>query len=487
MQLKTQGKAISVGKDPLRVGHKCYMCSEQTDGEYKDLLCKACKKTNKYFRGLEANLERKVALVTGVRAKLGYEVSLKLLRYGATVVGITRFPLITKQKFMKEPDSAGWIERLDIHGVDLRSTVHLTQFLAEYKLKYSRLDILINIACQTVRRSPEYYQSLVEEERNIASRQNIVIPGVPEPVTGIPEIVHMQMHTHSIQSVQVTSSHENVNPNDYPPNKFDAFGEPLDARRKTSYNSNIGEFDCGDVLEAQLINVNAPLLIINELSCFLKARYPVFHDDGQAEDDIYDHYKELHESGQISNVGPPLSFVELQDDLFDPNEPYFPTRGGRFAYNLANRVLEPVTGRRKKIIINVTSPDGLFLFQENNIIKRGTHVNLDVSKAQLNMITNTLAQDLRKYDCYIVSVDPGWFSDNRPYGSSPINLPISLEDAATRVLQPIFHNSSRSYGLPPVWCGLLLKNYCTYEWDNCSKLDSVCEEDYYNSSFASYY
>ena len=77
---------IKVGGDPKRVGHACYMCGKQTDAEYRDLLCSPCIEENNKHKKQKLNLLGKVALVTGIRIKVGYEVALRLLRNNATVL-----------------------------------------------------------------------------------------------------------------------------------------------------------------------------------------------------------------------------------------------------------------------------------------------------------------------------------------------------------------------------------------------------------------
>ena len=91
LKTKSAVERIPVGKDPKRVGHACYMCKQQTDSEYRDLICSKCHRINKKHESTLANFEGKVALVTGVRIKLGYAVALRLLRNKATVLLIFFF------------------------------------------------------------------------------------------------------------------------------------------------------------------------------------------------------------------------------------------------------------------------------------------------------------------------------------------------------------------------------------------------------------
>ena len=61
------------------------------------------------------------------------------------------------------PDSADWLHRLRIVGIDLRDPAQVVA-LADSVAAQGPLDILINNAAQTVRRSPGAYAQLVAAE-----------------------------------------------------------------------------------------------------------------------------------------------------------------------------------------------------------------------------------------------------------------------------------------------------------------------------------
>ena len=61
------------------------------------------------------------------------------------------------------PDSDDWIHRLHIVGIDLRDPAQVVA-LADSVAERGPLDILINNAAQTVRRSPGSYSLLAEAE-----------------------------------------------------------------------------------------------------------------------------------------------------------------------------------------------------------------------------------------------------------------------------------------------------------------------------------
>ena len=93
-----------------------------------------------------------MALVTGARVKIGYQAALKLLRAGAHVVALTRFPVDAAARYAQEADYGSFRERLQIHGLDLRHTPSVELFARWLGEQLPRLDYILNNACQTVRR-----------------------------------------------------------------------------------------------------------------------------------------------------------------------------------------------------------------------------------------------------------------------------------------------------------------------------------------------
>ncbi len=80
-------------------------------------------------------------------------IALRLLRDGAHTTITTRFPNDAVRRFTAMPDSADWLHRLRIVGIDLRDPAQVVA-LADSVAAEGPLDILINNAAQTVRRSP---------------------------------------------------------------------------------------------------------------------------------------------------------------------------------------------------------------------------------------------------------------------------------------------------------------------------------------------
>ena len=68
-------------------------------------------------------------------------------------------------RYAQEPDFDEWKDRLEIAGLDLRHTPSVEAFCRELVTTRERLDFIVNNACQTVRRPPEFYAHMMAEER----------------------------------------------------------------------------------------------------------------------------------------------------------------------------------------------------------------------------------------------------------------------------------------------------------------------------------
>ncbi|MGW0086610.1 SDR family NAD(P)-dependent oxidoreductase [Streptomyces sp. NPDC003393] len=149
----------------LQRPRSCYTCKQryvEVDYFYHQ-LCPTCAAENRAKRDARTDLTGKRALLTGGRAKIGMYIALRLLRDGAHTTITTRFPKDAVRRFKAMEDSADWLHRLEVVGIDLRDPAQAVA-LAEQVAEAGPLDILINNATQTVRRLPSAYAALVEAE-----------------------------------------------------------------------------------------------------------------------------------------------------------------------------------------------------------------------------------------------------------------------------------------------------------------------------------
>ena len=57
-----------------------------------------------------------------------------------------------------------WLSRLEVFGLDLRHTPSVEVFCRHFASTRDRLDFIVNNACQTVRRPPEFYAHMMAAE-----------------------------------------------------------------------------------------------------------------------------------------------------------------------------------------------------------------------------------------------------------------------------------------------------------------------------------
>ena len=131
---------------------------------FYDQLCPTCAELNFAKRTETADLRGRVALLTGGRVKIGYQAGIKLLRAGASLIVTTRFPRDAALRYSREADADDWSDRLEIYGLDLRHTPSVEALCHHLATTHDRLDYIVNNACQTVRRPPDFYRHMLDLE-----------------------------------------------------------------------------------------------------------------------------------------------------------------------------------------------------------------------------------------------------------------------------------------------------------------------------------
>jgi hypothetical protein len=141
-------------------------------------MCVECGELNLRKRNQTADLHGRVAVVTGARIKIGYEIALKLLRAGCPVIVTTRFRNDALVRYAAEPDFRQFCDRLQIEPLELRSQASIDSFCTWLCKAHPRVDILINNAAQTLRRPPAFYRHLIANE---IKRPQELIPALLVP------------------------------------------------------------------------------------------------------------------------------------------------------------------------------------------------------------------------------------------------------------------------------------------------------------------
>ena len=401
----------------LKVPKICYVCKTKFTKmhHFYDSMCTDCGDFNYAKRFQTADVNGQIAVITGSRLKIGYHITLMLLRGGATVIATTRFPVDSAIRFAKEEDFKDWGHRLKIHGLDLRHIPSVEIFCNFIEQKYGRLDILINNAAQTVRRPSGFYAHMMENEElpissfnpevqsllndhlncleelkvltiGASSNQNMPVTWHgPEPGIGLRASAKLSQIPYSFDNTLVAQEV-------FPEGELDADLQQVDLRKTNSWRLKLGQIETTEMIEVQLVNSVAPFVLCNRLSEVMKK----------------------------DNTG-------------------------------------------KKHIINVSAMEGKFYKD----FKEDRHPHTNMAKAALNMLTHTAAGTLAKDGIFMNAVDTGWVTDEDPaelakkkQEEQDFQPPLDIVDGAARVMDPLFDgiNSGKH------WCGKFLKDYNPIAW-----------------------
>jgi NAD(P)-dependent dehydrogenase (short-subunit alcohol dehydrogenase family) len=237
----------------------CYVCKAPYRDVHPDyhLMCPECAAENLARRHARCDLRGRRALVTGGRIKIGFQVALKMLRDGAEVLVTTRFPRDAARRFAAVPDSADWLPRLHVHGVDLLDLPGVAGLLDAVHARFDHLDVLVNNAAQTVRRPPAYH-------REVRAAEALPLTGAAARVD-VAEGARAALEAGPAAALAVRDDAL------FPAGRTDETGQPLDLRDRNSWTLRLHEVDPGEWLEVQMVNAFAPFLLTSRLRGLLEA------------------------------------------------------------------------------------------------------------------------------------------------------------------------------------------------------------------------
>jgi NAD(P)-dependent dehydrogenase (short-subunit alcohol dehydrogenase family) len=388
----------------------CYICKQKysvVDAFYHQ-LCPACAALSHAKRDARTDLTGKRALLTGGRAKIGMHIALRLLRDGAHTTITTRFPRDAVRRFAAMDDASEWLHRLRVVGIDLGDPSQVVA-LAESVAADGPLDILINNAAQTVRRSPGAYSPLADAE-SVPLAEGLWLEGRgPELLTlgrtsdrhplALEESVTPHPLLASANAQQLTALALAPGSSSLAKladgSAIDAGGLVPDLHHTNSWVQAVGDVDALELLEVQLCNSTAPFILINILR-------------------------------------PQLATA---------------ARGAR-------------SGR--SYVVNVSAMEGVF----NRGYKGPGHPHTNMAKAAVNMLTRTSAREMFETDSILMtSVDTGWITDERPHptkvrlAEEGFHAPLDLVDGAARVYDPVVRGEAGEDLF-----GVFLKDYAPSAW-----------------------
>lgn len=434
----------------------CYVCKVRFRllHHFYDQLCPDCASFNYEKRNQSADLSGTVAVVTGSRVKIGFQVCLKLLRAGATVVATTRFPNNAVQAYRNENDFNVWKERLHVYGLDLRDVTGLEAFTRFLKVTYSNgIDMLINNACQTVRRPARYYLPLVERESELwsngdESHRNI-LKGCTQFERIRRRIVNSEQSENQAKLLPAASSGLSLKSC---PDEKEAAAQELVTKAKPPSSSSEVPFDTTGISHSAAMSQMA--IIPEDVGIDEKVMPSGLSD-------INGHQIDLRSTNSWLLKMDEVSTPEVMECMYV----------NAIAPFVLNSRLKPLMQapmndpkRPDRFIINVSAMEGKFYRY-----KMPNHPHTNMAKAALNMLTRTSSEELAKNSrIYMNSVDTGWINDENPLEKASkiakannFQTPIDEIDAAARILDPIL---SAKNDRSSIKYGCFFKDYKETEW-----------------------
>ncbi len=383
----------------------CYICKQpytRVDAFYHQ-LCPSCAELNHAKRVARTDLTGRRALLTGGRAKIGMYIALRLLRDAADATITTRFPKDAARRFAAMPDAGDWLHRLHIVGIDLRDPAQVVA-LADTVAAGGPLDIIVNNACQTVRRTPGAYSALVTAESE------------PLPAGPLPELV-----------------------------TFDRISEAHPAALAGSLSSHPVPHPTAGAPEGSELTRMA--LVAGSASLQR-------HEDGTAVDagGLLPDVTSINSWTQVVDQVDPMELLEVQ--LCNQTAPFI----------LISRLRPAMAASpaRRTYVVNVSAMEGVF----GRGYKGPGHPHTNMAKAALNMLTRTSAAEMLATDGILMTaVDTGWITDERPHttkirlAQEGFHAPLDLVDGAARVYDPIVQGEMGND-----LYGCFLKDYAPSRW-----------------------
>ena len=421
--------SVPAGENTLIKPRACYACKTSFARLhfFYDSMCETCAALNYEKRFQTAELDGRVALITGARVKIGFQAALMMLRAGARVVVTTRFPNDAAQRYAREADFSRWGHRLQIHGLDLRHCPSVEIFARYMEQTLGRLDFLVNNAAQTVRRPSGFYAHLLEFERR--------------PTRELPAELQSVLRSHEACRTALAGAQGDG-------------AAPSDAPARALGGVAAGGLDVWQD-GAPGIGLRAAALL---------SQMPLTYEDGARKADIFPTGRMDADEQQVDLRATNSWRMELADvptpELLEVNlvnavAPFI------LCSKLKPLMMRDPSGDRH--IVNVSAMEGIF----SRHTKTDKHPHTNMAKAALNMMTLTSAPDYAKSGIFMNAVDTGWVTDEdaillslRKQRDHDFQPPLDIVDGAARICDPFFSGLNTGVHV----YGKFLKDYRPAPW-----------------------
>ena len=186
-------------------------------------------------------------------------------------------------RYAREADFADWGHRLEVFGLDLRHTPSVESFCHELVTTRQRLDFIVNNACQTVRRPPDFYAHMMADETAALrrdARRTCASSSAPtkgcagttcsqRPVApplrctrrdGRQELAGLT-HAAALSQVPLLPEELLAQKDLFPDGQLDQDLQQVDLRGRNSWRLLLAEVSSVELLEVQLVNAIAPFVL----------------------------------------------------------------------------------------------------------------------------------------------------------------------------------------------------------------------------------